>query len=354
MPSLSVWLDALDKMPQLKTLALYWASPTAPPGASLTFDVERTVTLPSLTHIDISASPGDCALALAHLVLPVLTSLCLTAWSGLMDGGDVQQLLPYVAQHAHGPQDTRPLQSVLTRGDEAYANILAWPVPDIDVEAHDPLTLLAAMLSPRVALSVTSKVWHSQMHVVVLNAAMAALPLDALDSLVTLTAQHHAQQIMRPIYVVYWLRCAPKWLLLRRVRLVHHVERGFITMLLEDNGGRESPLLPSLTELIMVSAPLDEPWTLRLCDALMKRVEQGVPLQMLDLRACLPSNPTVVRLLSEIVVDVLSPEKTLEEREAINDMWDSVARGLFVEGDNSGAEDYSDTRRLRLGLRHRW
>jgi len=73
-PSLSVWLDALDEIPQLNTVTLHSASPIAPP---FPFDVERTVTLPFLTHLDISASVGDCALALAHLVLPALTWLCL-------------------------------------------------------------------------------------------------------------------------------------------------------------------------------------------------------------------------------------------------------------------------------------
>jgi hypothetical protein len=69
-PNLVVWLDALNEMPQLKTLTLHSASPIAP---SFPFDVERIVTLPSLTHLDMSASMGDCALALAHLELPALT-----------------------------------------------------------------------------------------------------------------------------------------------------------------------------------------------------------------------------------------------------------------------------------------
>ena len=70
----AVWLDALDEMPQLQTLTLHSASPIALP---LPFVVERTVTLPSLTHLDMSASVDDCALALAHLDLPALTWLCL-------------------------------------------------------------------------------------------------------------------------------------------------------------------------------------------------------------------------------------------------------------------------------------
>jgi hypothetical protein len=74
-PELAVWLGALDEMHQLRTLTLHSASPIAPP---FPFDVERTVTLPSLTCLDILASPVDCALALSHLDLPVLTCLCLT------------------------------------------------------------------------------------------------------------------------------------------------------------------------------------------------------------------------------------------------------------------------------------
>ena len=337
-PSLSVWLDALDEMPQLKTLGLHSASPIT---SSFPFDVERTVTLPSLTRLDISTSAGNCGLALAHLVLPALTSLCITALSGLPNAGDVQELLPYVVRHAHGPQDTLPLQSVLIRGAGgvgAYADIIAWPVPDIDVEVDTP-TLLAATLSPRVALSVRSTdLFDFDTYIEILDTAMAALPLD---SLVMLTAQHLYDDLNTvPLhYEQFWLRHAPRWPLLRRVRLASLVQDVLIKILLEDNGGRESPLLPSLTELVVVSAPLDEPWTLRLCDTLMKRVEQGIPLEMLDLRSCVQYSPTEVPLLSEIVVDVLGPSETIEERTQIRDMWDPVVRGLFFEGNNSGAED---------------
>ena len=138
-PSLLVWLDALDEMPQLKTLTLLSASPIAPPGASLPSYVERTVTLPSLVHLDISASARDCGLALAHLVLPALTRLCLTARSCLWDGADVQEILPFVARHAHGAQDTQPLQSMVVRSDRMGADILAWTVPDIDAMLPNPI-----------------------------------------------------------------------------------------------------------------------------------------------------------------------------------------------------------------------
>jgi hypothetical protein len=104
-PELAVWLAALDEMPQLTTLTLRWASPIAPP---FPFVVRHTVTLPSLTSLDIYASLEDCALALAHLDLPALTSLCLTAFSvHLPIKSDVQQLLPFIVRDM--PMDRRTL-----------------------------------------------------------------------------------------------------------------------------------------------------------------------------------------------------------------------------------------------------
>ncbi|KAH9041378.1 hypothetical protein EDB85DRAFT_1476156 [Lactarius pseudohatsudake] len=354
-PRLSFWLDALDEIPQLKTLVLHSASPIT---SAFPFDVKRTTTLPSLTYFDVSASPEDCGLALAHLVLPALTSLCVTAFSGLRDGGDVERMLPYVAQHAHGPQDTGPLQSVLIHGHSNRINILAWPVPDIDVEVHDPPTLLAATLSPRVTLYITSNVWYES-EIEILDAALAALPLDGL---VMLTAEHLELPLdsnYDPRMDHFWLRCAPRWPLLRRVRLGIPTEWGFIKMLLEEIGGGESPLLPSLTELVVAHTRVNDDWTHRLCDALMRRVEQGVPLEVLDLRVGFLRFPAAVPLLSEIVVEVLGPmegwddtrgtwkvlgpgpvEETTREYEHIRKMWDPIIRGL--EDDNSGAEDDSD------------
>ena len=57
-------------------------------------------------------------------------------------------------------------------------------------------------------------------------------------------------------------------------------------MLLEDDEGRERPLLPSLTELTLVDTFQDDLCCVPLCDALRKRVEQGVPLEVVDLRMC--------------------------------------------------------------------
>ena len=334
-PRLSVWLDVLDELPQLKTLALHWASPIAP-DTPLPSDVERTVTLPSLTLFEISSFARDCGFALAHLVLPALISLCLTSKSCRWDSSDVQEILPYVARHAHGPQDTQPLQSMLVRSSLMFAEILVWTLPDIDVELPNQIAFADAMHSARVAFSVTNEHWSAGTDIGTFDVVMAALPLD---SLVTLTAQNRT----RPFNEQFWLRHAPKWPLLRCVRLTPYAARGFRETLLEDNGGRESPLLPSLTKLVLVDTALIDNAlsarrTLRLCDALMKRVEQGVPLETLDLRTCLATS-RAVELLSEIVVDVLGPEETLKTRAQMLSM--SVSHCIFAENE-SDVEDYDE------------
>ncbi|KAH8993958.1 hypothetical protein EDB92DRAFT_2102703 [Lactarius akahatsu] len=303
-PSLSVWLDALEQMPQLKTLILHSASPIAPPGDSLLPDVYRAVTLPSITLFYISSPARDCGLALAHLVLPALTSLYLIAESCCQDGSDVQELLSYVVPHAHGAQDTQPLQSMCVSRCDMSGEIFVWAFPEIDVELPNEQAFLDTTYSARVAFSVKNRYWSPEVGMATFDAVMEALPLDGL---VTLTAQHR----IRPLTERFWLRHAPKWPLVRCVRLTQPAERGFRKMVLEDNGGRDSPLLPLLTKLVLVENALFERRTLRLCDIFMKRVEQGVPLEVLDLTTCFATSRSI-ELLSEIVVDVLRPEKTYE------------------------------------------
>ncbi|KAH9046757.1 hypothetical protein EDB84DRAFT_1625223 [Lactarius hengduanensis] len=333
-PILTVWLDALGQMPRLKTLALHWASPAAPPGVSLP-DVDRTVTLPSLTLFEISSPARDCGFALAHLTLPALTSLCLNAESCDHDGNDVHGILQHVAQHAHGPQDTQPLQSIWFSRSKTCAKILAWTLPDIDVEFPDQFAGFDSMPSARVTFSVVGKHWSSGYEMIVFHWVMRALPLDGI---VTLTAQNSRITL----YKIFWLFNAPRWSLLQRVRLTPPAERGFMEMLLEDHGGRESPLLPSLTTLILVDAALLKRRALHLCDALTKRVEEGVPLDTLDLRKCLATS-RAIELLSEVVVDVLGPEETFKTSSQIRS--ESVARGLYLEDesdDSSGVEEDYD------------
>ena len=137
-PTLAVWLETLDEIPQLITLILHWAFPVFPSN------VKHTVTLPSLTHLDISASLWDCALASAHLVLPALTSVPVDHHT---NGGGVQDCLTSVMRHIHGPQDIWPLQRMLIHNPGNHLQLLAWPL---------------RILTPWFMINLPSWVRHSQ------------------------------------------------------------------------------------------------------------------------------------------------------------------------------------------------
>ncbi|KAF8270074.1 hypothetical protein EI94DRAFT_1785011 [Lactarius quietus] len=240
-PKLAFWLGALAEMPELKNLTPQSASPIAaiPPS-----DVERTVTLSSLTYLNIEA------------------------WL------------------------------------EDY--ILAWPVPDIGVEGQEPATLLGATLPPRLALSFNSDDEHLSKELV-----------PMLTSRPT-SRNYRYREIRNEAILAPYLANFP---------LASACGSGasfgvwIIEMLLEDNEGCE-PLLPSLTELVVVDYSIPEVSSL-FRNALMKRVEQGVPLEVL----------TCLRLLNEIVVDVLVPEK-FKAREQMAFMWKRVPLGIFIDDDH--------------------
>ena len=287
----------------------------SPSDPRFPFPIERTITLPSLAHFDISTSEPDCGLALAHLVLPALTSLCVTARSGHPTLDKVQKMLPYVVQHAQGPQDSDPLRSVSISVERTHVVILAYPTPNINSDASER----DAKLPARVVLSVTTNRCHSVLdeHIRILDAALVALPLD---NLVMLTSPYDTR-----LDEHFWRRHVLRWPLLRHVRLAPLPARGFREMLLKDDGGRECPPLPSLTRLALIDGVLSARRTILLCDTLMKRVEQGVPLEVLDVRTCTATD-LAIRLLSEIVADVWAP-KELETIEAAEDLCISRGRG---------------------------
>ena len=68
----------------------------------------------------------------------------------------------------------------------------------------------------------------------------------------------------------------------------------------------------------------------------MKRVEEGVPLETLDLRMCYRDayNPIAVRLLSEIVVDVLRPIAFLDPDNTEDDEGCRARHKMFFEMDS--------------------
>ena len=335
-PSLSVWLDALEEMPHLKTLALKWASPIVPPNAPFPSRVERTVSLPSLKLIEISANARDCGLALAHLVLPALTSINLWALSCHPNGGDVPEILSYVARHVNRLQYTQPTQSVFVRTNPERIDIVAWTLPDIDLNDEMDFDLpnwepILTKHSTQVVCSVVGGEWLDSNHRNIFEAMVADLPLH---NLVTLAVDKHTE-----LDEQFWIRHAPQWPLLQHMRLGPLAAHGFEEMLLQENNGRrKSPLLPLLKNLVLVDPALSARRTLHLCDALMSRVEQGVPLERLNLRKCRATS-RAVQLLSEIVVEVVNPEEALRKEAQCFSRWNSLVRGFFVEDDSSEVED---------------
>jgi hypothetical protein len=65
----------------------------------------------------------------------------------------------------------------------------------------------------------------------------------------------------------------------------------------------DGPRLPLLTELTLIDVRLTELRTLHLRNMLIERVEQGVPLEVLDLSTCVAAARST-QLLKEIVVNV--------------------------------------------------
>ena len=133
-PKLEDWLDALNEMPNLKTLSLQNAVPLAPPASPLISEPSRTISLPFLTHFNIHAHAKDCALALAHLRLPTLTWLHVNVKSHDREGEDVRLVIPHVARNVYVLQDIEPIRSILMTGERRCTEVYTWTVPDVDVE----------------------------------------------------------------------------------------------------------------------------------------------------------------------------------------------------------------------------
>ena len=162
-------------------LTVHDATPTISVDNPHNPDPQRPVTLSSLTHFNIIASARDCLLALAHLILPALISLHVDAHSESEDGDDVRLLIPYVTRNAHGPQDTAPLQTIVSNGDEMRAEIVAWAVPDADLWIRNSVTLEKAAVSARLDFSVMSyRGWRDGMEAEIFSAMLSPFPLNAI------------------------------------------------------------------------------------------------------------------------------------------------------------------------------
>jgi len=298
MPTLEDWLAALNEMRQLKTLILHGATPAASIDNPHTPEPQRTVTLPSLTHFNITASARNCTLALAHLALPALISLHVISESQSRDGDDVRLLIPYVIRNAHGPQDTAPLRTIVFEGEEMYAKIVAWTVPDADDDVCNMVELIKAAVSARLVFCAFSESrWRDGMETEVFDTVLSRLPLDTIS---TLSARNEIR-----LSKEVWLSHVPRLAKVNRVLLVS-TAIGAFGEVLEEAPPDGLPRLPQLTKLVLSQVVLDAPITYRLRDMLVKRKELGAPLESLDLHTCLGPE-CAIQLLSETVANVRRP-----------------------------------------------
>jgi hypothetical protein len=294
-PSLEEWLDAMEQMLQLETLIVNHATPKAPTVTPYP-ESGRVITHPSLTQLNLAASASDCTFALAHLILPALVRIRVDVTSELANADDVRALIPHFSRNAHGAQDAEPLQSILISGEPSLTEIVLWTAAGADMEVQNPVSLISATLSARAIFTASGHMWF-ETDIDILDATLSALPLGSLK---TLTAQNSSR-----IPEWLWLSHAPRWSKLEHVRLVGTVTKSLTTVLTKD-APPEGPLLPSLTKLSLFNTLHIEDASPML-DMLTGRVEQGVPLEALDLRACeVPDR--AVKLFGEVVVDVQSPD----------------------------------------------
>jgi len=300
--TLEDWLDALNEMPQLETFVLHDADLEAGYYDDRVISA-RTVTLPSLTQFNISASATNCALALFHLVFPALTSLHVAAESNHEDGEDVQGLIPLVVRNANGPQDTVPLQSMLVRGESMRAAIVAWSIPNADLEVPSPTAPLNTAVSARLVFSAWGNGWWRDLtSTEVLDSILIQLPVNAVS---TLTTQSNYARSTEE----FWLRHVPRLAMLKQARLAPTAIRAFKQMLVGDVSHNSPRWLPQLAKLILVGVSLTAIRTYHLRDMLVKRREQGAPLEALDLRTCIAVEHAI-ELLAEAVGNVRGPTIT--------------------------------------------
>jgi hypothetical protein len=240
-------------------------------------------------------------------MLPALNQLIVDAGSFKSEGEDVRPVIPYIARYVCGWHSTEPLRSILISGERACADVAAWTTPDADVVVCAPGSFYSASDFARLKFSATGDSWDYGVETTIFDAFLTLLPMDSVS---TLTAQNQTR-----LSKEFWLNHAPRWPLLEQARLVPTAVKAFRDVLAEDSPP-DGPRLPSLTKIILVDVTLTAARTYHLRDMLISRVEQGVPLEVLNLRTCVAAD-LAIELLEEIVVDVLEPwdEQPMVEEE---------------------------------------
>ena len=353
-PKLEDWLDTLNEMPQLEQLSFQSASPLAPLTDQLISGPLRTTTLPSLTRFYISDSSKECALAIAHLVLPALTRLHVDVESHDWNGEDVRLVIPYVSRNVCGMEDVEPLRSILFSGQGIRAEVAAWTIPDADIKVRNSSTLLSESVSARLMFTATGMSWNHEVVTAIYDALFKLLPVNSVS---TFSALNHTR-----LSKEFWLNQVPRLPLLERVYLVPTAVKAFRDMLAED-APPDGPRLPLLTKLTISSVTWTSMRINHFRDMLIERVEQGVPLESLDLPACEEPNPRRAnQIFAEIVVDVQGPlyeswhvltETGPSKEVEYHDSWDSepwyvLDYGEEVYDDYEGPFDGIDFANIRV------
>jgi hypothetical protein len=326
----------MNEMHHLKTLILESATPLAPP-ALLISQPSRTVTLPSLTKFNISASAKECVLAFAYLVLPALTWLCVDAESHNLEGEDVGPLIPYISRTVRWLQSAEPFQSIMISGKLTRAEVVAWNVPNADSSLGFNMQS-GGLIPARLKFGAKCRKWHERVNTAILDTLLTHLPIDH-SAVSTLTANSRTG-----LSKEFWLAHASRWPLLERAHLAPPAVKGFREMLAEDTPP-DGPRLPSLTKLIFDGVTLTAPRTFDLRDLLDKRVEQGVPLEVLDLRLCYGCS-RAIQVLRE-VVDVSAPvdkEKITKGDLELFNMNRGIRVGYFKEVEYYDVHPWFNTR----------
>jgi hypothetical protein len=215
------------------------------------------------------------------------------------EGGDVKPLIQCVAQNAYWLQGTEPLRRISVSGERTSAKVFAW-MPDTDNEGSVPYALFRPSGPACLMFTATCSGWDYGVDTGIFDALLTILPVGSISTLTTEKRTRLSKE--------FWLSQAPRWPLLKRARLVPASIKAFMNMLIED-APSDGPRLPLLTELTLIGFSLTVLRTFHLCDMFVERVEQGVPLEVLDLSTCVTTARSI-QLVGEIVADVLGPEHT--------------------------------------------
>jgi hypothetical protein len=238
-------------------------------------------------------------------------------------------------------QDIKPIRSILIAGERKRAEVLTWTTPGADIKVCGPDTLGDMSCSACLQFAAEGNIWNYGVDTAILDAILTLLPMNSVSTLTTQDCTRLREK--------FWLEHASRLPLLEQARLVPTTVRAFIEMLAEDIPlDSDGPRLPMLIKLILVDISLTAIRTFHLRDMLIERVEQGVPLEYLDLRTCLAAVRTM-QLLAEIVVDVQEPLETLsvslEEEKRCFDWYIETGYGDESELDGRSWQSswYDDT-----------